>query len=258
RNAFLIRAADAPMVETSQFLQIYCPSLLDQLKHDDLFVPKLIIIRGSPGIEKSSLLRLFEADTLAAVHARRGQNRDEDLVQRLEELGVVSDAGPRILGIYIQCDSSLRDIAHVPSQNQQLLNALLDMRIVHRFLKGIRQLEQNKCLGPTADLVLSPLDPEEMPPDIFASPHRIDELQQMCSSREHDFSRLLNSFPDDPLPPSIQPHARLYSPKYLARQIDQVPALSHLMPVVSRRNSLRERQFHAGLQCDHRCFHLKT
>lgn len=232
RNAFKIRAADAPIIETSQFLQLYCPSLLDQLEHDDLFVPKLIVIRGSPGSGKSSLLRLFEADTLAAIHLRRQQNRDEDLVQRLEHLGILSDSGPNILGIYIHCDSSLSDIAHVSSNAGQLLNALLDIRIVHSFVKAIHQLEQNKCLPATDNWVLSPLESGEMPPAIFSTSYKIDELQEQCLSRERDFSKLLNSFPDDPLPPSIQPHSRLYSLDYLAQQIHQIPDLSHIIPVV--------------------------
>src|SRR6476646_6622534 len=93
RNAFKIRAADAPIIETAQFLQLYCPLLLDQLQRDDLFVPKLIVVRGSPGLGKSSLLRLFEAETLLAVHARRSQPSDQDLVERLTELGILADSG---------------------------------------------------------------------------------------------------------------------------------------------------------------------
>jgi hypothetical protein len=107
RNAFKIRAADAPIIDTSQLLHLYCPLLLEQLQRDDLFVPKLIVVRGSPGSGKSSLLRLFEADTLLAVYARRSQAGDQDLVERLEQLGVLGETGPRIVGIYIQCDSSL-------------------------------------------------------------------------------------------------------------------------------------------------------
>jgi len=232
RNAFKIRAADASSIETSQFVQLYCPTLLDQLKHDDLFVPKLIVIRGSPGSGKSTLLRLFEADTLAAIHLRRKQNQDEELVTRLQNLGVLSESGPVVFGIYIHCDSSLSDIAHISSNPEQILNALLDIRIVHSFIKSIQHLEQNKCIHLTGDLIFEPLEAGEMPPDIFSCSHRIDELQELCLSREHDFSKLLNSFPDDSLPQSIQPHSRLYSLNYLARQIQQNKALAHIMPIV--------------------------
>jgi hypothetical protein len=112
------------------------------------------------------------------------------------------------------------------------LNALLDIRIVHSFVKAIHQLEQNKCLPATNGWVLSPLESGEMPPAIFSTSYKIDEMQEQCLSRERDFSKLLNSFPDDPLPSSIQPHSRLYSLDYLAQQIHQIPDLSRIMPVV--------------------------
>jgi hypothetical protein len=234
RNAFKIRAADAPIIETSQFLQLYCPLLLDQLQHDDLFVPKLIVVRGSPGSGKSSLLRLFETDTLLALHGRKSQSSDQDLVERLSELGILSERGPKIIGIYIQCDSSLRDIANL-SQEQgtlRLFNTLLDTRIVVSFLRALRRLAASSCVQLAHDCVLEPLPSGDAPPVVFSEARSVDQMEQLCTIVERDFGTLLNSFPDDPLPTSIQPHARVYSLSYLALQMQRNPALSELMPVV--------------------------
>jgi hypothetical protein len=233
RNAFKIRAADAPIIETSQFLQLYCPLLLNQLQREDLFVPKLIVIRGSPGSGKSSLLRLFEAETLLAVHARRSQPSDQDLVERLTDLGILADSGPRALGIYIQCDSSLRDIANLPTSQPllRLFNTLLDTRIVVLFLRAVQRLASAGCLTLPSDYVLQPLPSGDAPPLLFGEAHSLEELEAFCGQIENDFGSLLNSFPDDPLPISIQPHARVYSLAYLALQL-QHPGFADIMPVI--------------------------
>lgn len=233
RNAFKIRAADAPVMETSQFLQLYCPLLLDHLQHDDLFVPKLIVVRGSPGSGKSSLLRLFETDTLLAIHARKSQS-DQDLVERLGELGILSEGGPKVVGMYIQCDSGLRDIANLPPEQGtlRLFNTLLDTRIVVSFLRAIRRLAASGCLELPTDGILEPLPSGDAPPLAFSEARSIDQMEGLCTEIEREFGTLLNSFPGDPLPASIQPHARVYALAYLALQIQRNPSLSELMPVV--------------------------
>ena len=124
RNAFKIRAADAPIIETSQFLQLYCPLLLEHLEHDDLFVPKLIVVRRQPWrrqVQSSAPVR----DGYAPEQFMAGERKQvmKGLVDRLETLGILSDAGPKVVGIYIQCDSSLRDIANLP-QEQATLRSL--------------------------------------------------------------------------------------------------------------------------------------
>lgn len=234
RNAFKIRAADAPIIETSQFLQLYCPLLLSQLQRDDLFIPKLIVVRGSPGSGKSSLLRLFETETLLAIHARKSQPSDQDLVDRLGELGTLSESGPRVVGIYIQCDSSLRDISNLSSEQGtlQLFNMLLDTRVIVSFLRGIRRLAAAGCFHLSDDCLLEPLPSGDAPPRVFAEARSIEQMEEFCAGVERDFGALLNSFPGDPLPTSIQPHARVYALRYLALQRQRNPALSELMPVV--------------------------
>ncbi len=235
RNAFKIRAADAPIMETAQFLQLYCPLLLGQLERDDLFVPKLIVVRGSPGSGKSSLLRLFETETLMAIHGRRAsQPGDTDLLQRLTELGVLHESGPRVVGVYIHCDSGLRDIGNLTEDQAPLglLNTLLDVRIALAFIRGLRRLSDCGYLGISDDHALKALPAEEAPPPLFAEPRTIAEMEQLCAEAERSFGDLLNSFPGDPLPETIQPHARVYALRYLAVQICTTAQLREITPIV--------------------------
>ena len=234
RNAFKIRAADAPIIDTAQFLQLYCPLILGQLQKDDLLVPRLIVVRGSPGSGKSSLLRLFEVDTLLAVHAKRTQSSIQDLAEQLTELGILSESGPAMIGVYIQCDSSLQDIANVLPEESSigLLFSLLDMRIMALFFRGLRRLSQAGCLALTDDQVFEPLAAGEAPPQVFAQARTIRELENICGESERAFGTLLNAFPGDPLPAGIQPHARVYSLAYLSQQISRIPALSAIVPLI--------------------------
>lgn len=234
RNAFKLREADNPVLETSQFLQLYCPLLLGQIQQDDLNVPKLLVIRGSPGSGKSSLLRLFEIDTLLAVHARRLLLGDQDLAEKLEELGVLAEDGPRVVGIYIQCDSSLRDVSYIDNQDSSkgLFNALLDARIVGAFLRGVKLLQSAGCLAFSGAMDLEGLPPEETPPNMFAQTRSLNEIEDICLSIEREFSVMLNSFPGDPLLPNIQPHSRMYAPTYITRQLKSNTVLGKLMPII--------------------------
>lgn len=236
RNAFKIRAADAPIIETSQFLQLYCPILLQQLQSDDLFVPKLIVVRGSPGSGKSSLLRLFDTETLLTLHERRALPSDQGLIDRLSELGVLCDSGPKVIGIYMQCDSSLRDVANLPFESSEirlkLLNALLDNRIMVSFLRAVRNLSNRGCITINDDTLLDPLPPENAPPMMFSQARTFKEMEILCSNIESDFGTLLNSFPGDPLPDTIKPHARAYSLSYLSYLKNRTPEFVEFMPVV--------------------------
>jgi len=233
RNAFSIRAADAATVETTQFLHLYSPILLNQLQRDDLFVPKMVIVRGSPGCGKSSLLRLFELETLFAAHERRRAKSDEELVEGLESLGALTERGPRVVGMYIQCDSILRDVKHVPQvgDSPRLFNALLDTRIVGAFVRGLRKLQATGII-PRGALRLLAIAPEESPPALFASPATLDELEARCAATERAFGELLNSFPGDPLPEAVQPHARIFALQFLAIQFRDVQELQHFIPLV--------------------------
>jgi hypothetical protein len=234
-NAFKFRAADRTVLDTTLFLHLYCPILLDLLDQSDLAVPKLLLLRGSPGSGKSSLLRLFESETLLALHARRGHQSDQPLIDDLTRLGAIDEQGPRAIGIYIDCDSSLRDIANldVEGVNAKLLNTMLDMLIVSSFIRSLRLLINAGVIGQEAATAgLPPLPAEETPPPIFAREQTLSALEDDCLRAEADFSTLLNSFPGEPVPASIQPHARIFSVPYLNHLVNKVDPIKRVLPLI--------------------------
>lgn len=221
RNAFKYRLADRPTLDTNLFLNLYCPTLLNRLNPEDFSIPKLIVISGSPGSGKSSVLRLFQTDSLIALFLNQQRSTDDVLGEVLRELGIFDETGIRHIGLYIQCDSNLRDLANAGSgqANMKLLNALLDIKIVLAYLRGLRQMAAAKLINNDVGAVqFAPLPPDETPAPIFGRSHSFDQLEEECTRIETDFATLLNSFPGDPIPASITPHARVFAFSYLAHQ----------------------------------------
>jgi hypothetical protein len=237
-NAFKYRAGDAPVIDTGLFLHLYVPNLVaTTLKPEDFHAPKLLVVRGSPGSGKSSLLRLLQVETLLAL--REAQPNEQAIIERLRELDVWDDDGPRAVGVYLQCDSNLRDLANVEAAgaNTKLLNTLLDVRIVSTFLRALGQLPRFAAGSEYAadrleGLRLKPLPPEDGPPPFFAGEWTVHELRAECERIEADFAALLSSFPGDPMPPSIRPHPRVFAIPFLAQQVRELAPLRGLVPIV--------------------------
>jgi hypothetical protein len=222
RNAFKYRLADRQSLDTGLFLHLYCPMLLDQLTADDFTISKLLVLRGSPGSGKSSFLRLFQTESLVTLYYKRIQPSDDLIAEALTELGVFTDDGIRYIGLYIQCDSNLRDLANadVGKANLRLLNTLLDVRVTLAYLRGLRHLFDSGAMSADLDAVQWPALPaEETPPPLFAQARTVKDLEAQCMLMEAHFATLLNSFPGDPLPDGIVPHSRVFAFAYLAQVI---------------------------------------
>lgn len=232
-NAFNFRVADQAVLNTSLFLNLYSPILLQELKEEDFTAPKLIVLNGSPGSGKSSLLRLFETSTL--IDLCKPQTKNREALNPLTKLGVINENAPNYFGIYIHCDSSLRDIANleVKGANDKLLNTLLDVRIISGFINSIKKLNESfNLFDEIATLRLKPLPPDLLPPAIFNREHTIESLDNICQQIERDFATFLNSFPGSPVPDSITLHSRVFSIPYLQSLKQETEELSKFLPII--------------------------
>ncbi|MGD9562406.1 MAG: hypothetical protein AB7F88_09340 [Pyrinomonadaceae bacterium] len=234
-NAFNFRVADQTVLDTSLFLNLYSPVYLGQLKDEDFTAPKLLILHGSPGSGKSSLLRLFETSTLIALCKNQARTVDNNLLTSLRELGVIEDYSPKAFGIYVHCDSSLRDIENlnVSGANDRMLNTLLDIRITSGFLRSIEMLNVELSSFPNFEgMTFQPLPDDEIAPAIFSTPQTFSSLRESCRTIERDFATFLNSFPGEDIPSSIKTHSKLFSIPYLNHICRSTPELQGFLPIV--------------------------
>src|SRR6267143_3314415 len=130
RNPFRLRSSENIEID-STFVRLFSPGVLDLLKGDERLSTR--IIRSAAGGGRTSLLRLFTPGPLLQLHAHRAQDEYVDLFGRMQDLGAVSDDGPRLLGILLSCDrnyAALADMDLERSREQRLLLALLDARLI--------------------------------------------------------------------------------------------------------------------------------
>ncbi|RSK47469.1 ORC-CDC6 family AAA ATPase [Hymenobacter rigui] len=147
RNPFKVRTSEKIDSDVS-FLRIYSPSILDTLiekQREEKLWNNVLFIRSSPGAGKTSLLRIFEPNTLVALFNNRSQAKLKDLKEYLRKLGVLDNDSIKLLGISLQCTRNYEILEDLPIndvQKKRLFFALLNARIVTATLRGIITLQQ--------------------------------------------------------------------------------------------------------------------
>src|SRR6476620_10046049 len=104
RNPFLVRASEQTESDDT-FVRWFSPRVLEILEGSaESLWNKLRIFRSAPGGGKTSLMRLFTPNSLQAL-CRLGDRsiNSGELFQRLKQLGVVDESGPKVLGIFLDC-----------------------------------------------------------------------------------------------------------------------------------------------------------
>src|SRR5262245_9416112 len=101
-NPFHVRSSEQTGSDT-RFLGLFGPGVLQALPTGQLW-DRLVVIRSSPGGGKTSILRLFTATTLRALHQNRHHDATKRVADILADWGVLNDYGPTLLGIRLPCD----------------------------------------------------------------------------------------------------------------------------------------------------------
>jgi hypothetical protein len=137
RNPFRLRASEH-IESDATFLRLFEPTMLDLLPKEQVW-GKVGILRSAPGGGKTSLMRLFTPSVLLTLQAYRTRDECKELYNRLREIGVMGDAGPRLLGIMLSCSRGYATIADMEldeGKKERLLFGLLNARVILAALRG--------------------------------------------------------------------------------------------------------------------------
>jgi hypothetical protein len=148
RNPFLLRTSERIESDIS-FLRLYSHFVLESLieKNDQgkLF-NTILFIRSSPGAGKTSLLRLFEPNSLLTLYSRKSGEEFKELYKNLKKLNTISDEGVELLGVALAFTRNyemLEDLTNVEgNKRNRLFFSLLNSRIITATLRSILQLKR--------------------------------------------------------------------------------------------------------------------
>lgn len=148
RNPFSMRASERIESDVN-FLRLYSPIALDSLIEKnsiDSLWNNVVFIRSSPGGGKTSLLRIFEPNSLFNIFSRKSQEYRE-LFNYLKKLHVINEEGIDALAVYLSCTKNyeiLEDLNLSDGQIKRLFFALLNARITLATLIGLLELKHLK------------------------------------------------------------------------------------------------------------------
>jgi hypothetical protein len=119
--------------------------MLDLLPSGAQLWDKPQMFRSAPGAGKTSLLRLFTPTVLLNLHAFRRIEDLKELYQRMNDLGVIDETGPRLLGVFHSCArnyATLEDMEFEPARKERSLFGLLNARILLASLRACLTLHR--------------------------------------------------------------------------------------------------------------------
>jgi len=152
RNPFRVRTSEVQHRQgAALFLNTYGPAVLDLLPAD--IWDRLFVIRSAPGGGKTSLMKLFEAETLRTLHDRR--DKFSDLADRLTDIGALRNDGPTLVGARIDLRrnyKALLDLAGPPQLAERLFLRLINARITTGVLEAALTLA-DRAFPADVDLV---------------------------------------------------------------------------------------------------------
>lgn len=145
RNPFKMRASERIESDVS-FLRLYShvalEALIDKHSKNELW-NQVLFIRSSPGAGKTSLLRIFEPNSLNTLFTHRSFPDYRDLFNSLKKLEVISDESIEAMGVILSGTRNygmLDDLNISDGQKLRFFYALLNSRLILAFLKGLCDL----------------------------------------------------------------------------------------------------------------------
>lgn len=216
RNPFRLRASEK-IESNASFLKLYNPAILESIieKHrEGKLWDNVLYIHSSPGAGKTSLLRVFEPDTLNALINSRTARENKTLFQILESLDVISNNSIHVLGVTLVCTRNYEILEELDVSNAQKLRyffSLLNSRIVLATLRAIVELiNSNSPFSDILDRVTYNYDNRDNFFTDLSLPCTGTELYKWASNIEKKVYQAIDSFlPVEEIRP--QGHDELFS-----------------------------------------------
>lgn len=143
QNTFLIKQNEKIETESSSFINILCPQLLEFI--NESFFDRTIIFNSSPGGGKSTLLRTFSPEVLLELYENSAKETYKDTYALLHGLGALDHMGVKLLSVHISCakeNYSLIDDLYENGKAIQVFFELLSLRILRRTLMAVLKCNQ--------------------------------------------------------------------------------------------------------------------
>lgn len=244
RNPFRLRASEHIESDTT-FLHLFGPGMLDLLPKERL-LENVRILRSALGGGKTSLMRLFTPSVLLALHAYRTRDECRELYQRMQELGVIDESGPRLLGVMLSCArnyAALADMGFDQGRQERLLFGLLNARIVLATLRGALALKGHAYPGDLYRLTIVPSPVAEAPHGVLL-PCSGKEIYDWAMRLETMVCEALDSF-GSPRVESLPGHDTLMSLMFMRPEsitLDGSPVAERMLLLLDDVNKLSNLQ----------------
>lgn len=145
RNPFRLRASEK-IESNANFLKLYNPTILESIiekNRDGNLWNNVLYIQSSPGAGKTSMLRIFEPDTLNTLLNNKSAPDSKELFNILRKLDVLTDDSVKLLGVTLVCTRNyeiLEELDVSDAQKKRYFFSLLNSRIVLATLRSIVDL----------------------------------------------------------------------------------------------------------------------
>lgn len=254
RNPFLERTSER-LDEQPRFVHTFAANAVSALPDDPWRT--LVVLRSSPGAGKTSLMRLFDAETLTWV----ARHRVDPLRERLVRLEALSPDGREALRLGVLIDlrtgyKAVLDSSDDPEEREGLFRRLLDARVLGATIRSALRL---RGLRFPADAPRFRLRPFDSSPELEAIVSRLGGLSgEALLTTATEIERLVLEHVDGTTPnraaPGSSGHSRFLALDALDRSeilIDATPLRAtpllmfddgHDLPPVLRRLLLDELQ----------------
>ena len=197
RNPFRVRTSE--YFEGEDFLSLFGLDALEIFNVEDMWT-KIQVLRSARGGGKTSILKIFNPKSLNAIYnARTSDEKLRRLYNRLRELDVFDDSGPKVLGVYLSLFASypiLKQLGFSLHKQMKYCYALISCRII---LATIMSIMESKNLEFPEDLKKIYFKKPSMPniPSSIPLPCTAEKLYDWASSTETKISNIIEESDTD-------------------------------------------------------------